>query len=104
MSDTPTAASALRPRSLAEWHAELTFKRETLVANIKAAIPVCAAGGATRGYNSTPSRSALPGSHGRRKGALLIVICSPGCGIRYCNCAWNTTSTCPLGTANRKTT
>jgi hypothetical protein len=59
MSDTPTAAGAPRPRTLAECRAELAFKRDTLIANIKAAEAGQRGGGRSRGVQlDTPQKAA----------------------------------------------
>jgi hypothetical protein len=60
MSDTPTAAGAPRPRTLAECRAELAHKRDTLIANIKAAEVGPRGGGRSRGVQfDTPQKSAV---------------------------------------------
>jgi hypothetical protein len=59
MSDTSTAAGAPRPRSLDECRAELVFKRDRLIANIKAAEAGPRGGGRSRGVQfDTPQKGA----------------------------------------------
>jgi hypothetical protein len=59
MSDTPTAAGAPRPRTLAECRAELAHKRDLLIANIKAAEAGPRGGGRSRGVQlDTPQKGA----------------------------------------------
>src|SRR5260370_23358470 len=58
MSDISTKAGARRPRTLAECRAELAHKRDTLIANIKAAEAGPRGGGRSRGVQlDTPQKS-----------------------------------------------